>query len=188
VKDDHQMEQLNLHIMKALHQTGKTVLLIAFLSCCLTISFAQDSKADKKAKQEAEIRQIIDSQNFVFKPQTALPMGGQSRQLTSDYDLRVTKDKVVSYLPYYGRAYSSTPGTSVGPLDFTSKNFEYNITPTKKNDGWDIVIKPKDGQQVREMLLTAFKNGSANLTVTSNDRQNISFNGYITANKTKKKK
>ena len=69
--------------MKALHQTCKTLLLLAVLTCCLTISFAQDSKADKKAKHEAEIKQIIDSQNFVFKPQTALPMGGRSQQLTS---------------------------------------------------------------------------------------------------------
>jgi len=146
---------------------------------------AQNSKKEKKAKKEAEIKNLVDSQNFVFKAQTALPMGRRSVNLNSDYDLRVTKEEVVSYLPYYGRAYSTTPGSSNG-LDFTSKDFEYTMKETKKNDGWDIVVKPKDTQLAREMLLTVFKNGSASLQVTSNDKQNISFSGYVTANKPKK--
>jgi hypothetical protein len=112
-------------------------------------------------------------------------MGGRSRQLTSDYDLKITKEEVVSYLPYFGRAYSSTPGAP-GGLEFTSKDFDYTIKENKKDNGWDIMIKPKDTQQARELYLTAFKNGSANLQVSSNDKQNISFTGYLAPNKTKK--
>jgi len=146
---------------------------------------AQDSKKEKKAKKEAQIKNLVDSQNFVFKAQTALAMGRRIINLSTDYDLKVTREEVVSYLPYYGRAYSTTPGSSNG-LDFTSKEFEYTIKETKKNDGWDIVIKPKDTQLARELLLTVFKSGTANLQVSSNDKQNISFSGYVTANKPKK--
>ena len=153
--------------------------------CGMNLSYGQNSKKEKKAQKEAEIRNLIDSQNFVFKAQTALPMGRRSINLNTDYDLKVTQESVVSYLPYYGRAYSATPGSSNG-LDFTSKEFEYTVTETKKKDGWDIVIKPKDTQLARELFLTTFKNGTANLQVTSNDKQNISFSGYITANKPKK--
>src|SRR5689334_2385103 len=127
---DYLIDHSNLHIMKALHQTARTVLLIAITSSFFTAAtYAQNSKAEKKAKQEAQIRQIIDSQNFVFKAQTALPIGGPSRQLTSDYDLKITKDAVVSYLPYFGRAYSATPGSTDNGLNFTSKDFEYSSTP-----------------------------------------------------------
>ena len=174
--------------MKPLHQTMKTPFLLAVAFCLCTVAFAQNSKAEKKAKQEAQIKQAIDSQNYVFKAQMAMPVGGRSRQLTSDYDLKITKDAVVSYLPYFGRAYSATPGSTDNGLDFTSKDFEYSISPNKKDDGWDIVIKPKDSKQAREILLTAFKSGTASLTVTSNDKQNISFSGYITPNTSKKKK
>ena len=171
--------------MKSFSKLGLTLLLVAISTGWTINSFCQDSKEEKRAKEEAVIKNLIDSQNFVFKAQTALPMGARSRQLTSDYDLVITKETVISYLPYFGRAYSSTPGAP-GGLEFTSKDFDYTIKENKKDNGWDIVIKPKDTQQARELFLTAFKNGSANLQVSSNDKQNISFTGYITANKTKK--
>jgi hypothetical protein len=173
--------------MKTYVQPKKWILLFIVALTVFSASQAQDSKQDKKAKQEAQIKQIVDSQHYVFKAQTAYPLGARSVQLTSDYDLKITKDEIVSYLPYYGRAYSATPGSSDNGLNFTTKSFEYSSTPTKKDDGWEIVIKPKDTKQAREMLLTAFKNGSANLTVNSNDKQTISFSGYIVPIKPKKK-
>ena len=151
----------------------------------LTIAHGQNSKKEKAARQEQEIKNLVDSQKFVFKAQTVYPLGGRSRQLTSDYDLKITKAEVVSYLPYYGRAYSSTPGSSSGGIDFTSKDFVYTTSDAKK-DGWDILIKPKDTQVARELRLTVFKNGTANLQVSSNDKQSISYSGYITAIKVKK--
>ena len=171
--------------MKSVKRIAIYLTLLMVIMSQANFILAQNSKKEKKAKKEAEIKNLVDSQNFVFKAQTALPMGRRSVNLNSDYDLRVTKEEVVSYLPYYGRAYSTTPGSSNG-LDFTSKDFEYTMKETKKNDGWDIVVKPKDTQLAREMLLTVFKNGSASLQVTSNDKQNISFSGYVTANKPKK--
>ena len=171
--------------MKSIKQLGIPFLLLMLAVCSMNASYGQ-SKKEKKAQKEAEIRNLIDSQKFVFKAQTAFPMGRRSINLTTDYDLNVSKETVISYLPYFGRAYSATPGGTSNGLDFTSKDFEYTVNENKKKDGWDIVIKPKDTQQAREMLLTAFKNGSANLQVTSNDKQNISFSGYITAPRPKK--
>src|SRR4030081_3269854 len=107
--------------MKAIQKTGKIFLFLA-LAGTIHICRAQDPKKEKEAKKEAYIKKLIDSQNFVFKAQTVLPLGGRSRQLTTDYDVKVTKGTVVSYLPYFGRAYSATPG-STGGIDFTSKDF-----------------------------------------------------------------
>src|SRR5690348_7700274 len=159
--------------MKTFAQPKKYALLLIAALSMFSVSFAQDSKSEKKAKQEAQIKQIIDSQHYVFKAQTAFPLGGRSVQLTTDYDMKVTKDAVVSYLPYYGRAYSATPGSTDNGLNFTTKSFDYGSKSTKKDDGWEITIKPKDTQQAREMLLTVYKNGSANLIVNSNDKQTI---------------
>ena len=49
-------------------------------------------------------------------------------------------------------------------------------------------MKPKNDNDVRELYLTAFTNGNASLQVTSNNRQNISFNGYIEKGKEAEKK
>src|SRR6185436_5082371 len=82
---------------------------LALLALC-SLPFhinAQDTKQDKQAAKDAAIKLLVDSQNYVFVVQSAMPLSGRVRQLTSDYDLRVTKTSVISYLPYFGRAYQA---------------------------------------------------------------------------------
>jgi len=137
---------------------------------------AQDTK-------DADMKTIIDSQNFVFKAKTVYPQSGRSRQLTDEYDLTVTKDKVVSYLPYFGKAYSASIGSNEGGIKFSSTEFEYKSNKTSKN--WEITIKPKDASDVQQLFLTVFDNGHANLRVTSTNRQAISFDGVVMEGKKK---
>jgi|RhiMetdeSRZDD1v2_1073273.scaffolds.fasta_scaffold04721_18 uncharacterized protein DUF4251 len=156
----------------------KTTILLLFITMAAlpaTVS-AQNKKADK----EAQVKSLVEGKNFVFKAQTALPTTGISRQLTTDFDLRVTQDTIVSDLPYFGRAYSAPVNATQGPLQFTSTDFQYTMTNRKKG-GWDIMIVPKDVQDPRQMALSITESGYASLTVTSTNRQPISFNGYITA-------
>ena len=133
---------------------------------------AQDEK-------EAAVKNMIESKEYVFKAQTALPTTGRTRQLNSEFDLKVSDDTLVSYLPYFGRAFSAPMNSSQGPLNFTSTDFDYKVSNRKKG-GWDILIKPKDVNDPRQMALSVYDNGNASLTVTSNNRQPIAFNGYIT--------
>jgi hypothetical protein len=136
----------------------------------LNIVFAQDNKA--------VIAKKIQDGNFVFIAQSVAPSQGMIRQLSPDYDLRVSSDSVIAYLPYFGRAYSAPIGVSEGGIKFTSTKFKY-IQRDRKKGGWDIIIKPADTDDVKQLLLTVFQNGSAFLQVTSVNRQLISFNGYI---------
>ena len=149
--------------------------------------YAQTAKADKQAEKTAMIKNLVDSQRYVFKAQSAMPMSGRTRQLTSDYDLKVTHDQIVSYLPYFGRAYTAPIDPSQGGIQFTSKDFDYTVAPRKKG-GWDVQIKPKDYRDVQQLSLNITETGYATLQVTSTSRQAISFNGYITAIKPSKKK
>jgi hypothetical protein len=152
-------------------------LAIIALICLPAMGWAQHKK-DKKA----EIKEIVEAQNYVFKAQTALPTAGAIRQLTSDYDFRISKDTLVSDLPYFGRAYTAPLNPSEGPLQFTSTNFQYTVSNNKKG-GWNVSITPKDRTDPRELILTIFDNGSASMVVNSNNRQPISFNGYVTPKK-----
>jgi hypothetical protein len=128
--------------------------------------------------QSKDTKALVESQHFVFRAQTAIPMGGRSRQLTGDYDLRVSKEKVVSYLPYYGRAYEAPIDPAKGPLEFTTKDFNYNSVPGKK-DGWTVTIKPRDNRDIQQLVLSISSDGYASLQVVSSSRQSISFNGII---------
>jgi hypothetical protein len=151
--------------------------IIAFI-CLPGIGWAQQHKIDKKA----EIKKIVEAQNYVFKAQTALPTAGATRQLTSDYDLRISKDTIISDLPYFGRAYTAPLNPSEGPLQFTTTKFQYMVSNNKKG-GWNVSITPKDLTDPRELIMTIFDNGSASVVVNSNNRQPISFNGYVTSKK-----
>ncbi|HXB07900.1 MAG TPA: DUF4251 domain-containing protein [Puia sp.] len=129
--------------------------------------------------QSKDTKSLVESQNFVFKAQTAIPQSGRSRNLTSDYDLKVSKDVVVSYLPYYGQAYEAPIDPSKGGLDFSTKDFSYASVPGKK-DGWTVTIKPRDYKDVQQLVLRISSEGYASLQVISTNRQAISFNGVIT--------
>lgn len=165
--------------MKLLSNVLRLTLLLVSLYPLL--SNAQNSK-------EAAIKSLVESQNYVFKAQSTMPMSGRVRQLTTaDYDLRVTKESVIAYLPYFGRAYTAPIDPSQGGIKFTSQDFEYTATPGKKG-GWDVLIKPRDFKDVQQMTLSISSAGYATLQVNSTSRQPISFNGYIDAIKPPKKK
>ncbi len=94
------------------------------------------------------------------------------------YDVTVSRDTLISHLPYFGRAYTAPLNPSESGLDFTSTNFSYTVTPHKKS-GWDVVVKPKDNTSVQQFSFTIYTNGTASLNVISTSRDAISFNGYI---------
>ncbi|RBL89604.1 DUF4251 domain-containing protein [Chitinophaga flava] len=139
--------------------------------------YAQDTKAQKKAAKAEAVKAMVDNKTYVFVAQSATPMSGRVRQITPDFNLTVTPDSIVSYLPYFGRAYSAPYGATKSPLDFKSKDFQYTTTPGKK-DGWDVSIKPKD-QDIQNMTIFITSSGYATVQVTSNNRQPITFNGYV---------
>jgi hypothetical protein len=139
-------------------------------------------EAQNKKDKKAQIRRIVEAQNYVFKAQTALPTSGASRPLTGDFDLRISKDTIISDLPYFGRAFTAPLNPSEGPLRFTSTDFQYSVADRKKG-GWDVTITPKDVHDPRQLTMSIFDNGTASVVVTSYNRQPISFNGYVTDKK-----
>jgi hypothetical protein len=140
----------------------------------LSLLFAGTATAQNEKNDP--LKDAIATKNYVFKARTVMPSTGGARQLTSEYDLTVNSDSVIAYLPYFGRAYSATPGRTNDGINFTSTNFTYNVTEGKKG-GWMIEIKPKDAGDVQQLNLNLSKNGYGTLLVNSQNRQSISFTG-----------
>jgi hypothetical protein len=169
----------------------KTILKV--LTCLLAIIitanapvYSQSAK-DKKEAKAAAIRSIIEARNYVFTAELMSPMGGMARNLTAVYDVRVSPDTVISYLPYFGRAYSAPIDPTKNGLDFMSTDFDYKVSSGKKG-GWDINVAFKDQPDNQKFFFTIFENGSATLQVTSNNRQPISFTGYVSERKRNRRK
>ena len=160
--------------MKTVLSLTLILLALAAGTACSSSSQTQDANANYES--------ILSSKNYTFIAQSVTPMGGRNRQLTSEYDLRVLGDSVVSYLPYFGRAYTAPIDPSQGGIQFTSTVFEYEHVP-RSNGGWIITIKPSDAKDVRQLTLTVTEKGYGTLQVISNSRQSISYNGYVQARK-----
>jgi hypothetical protein len=150
---------------------------------------------------KATTTRIVGDQNFSFVATRAIPMqsnalnqvlnsmpNGQNTIINlsgSQYDLRVTKDSVVAYLPYFGRSYNPSMDPNEAGTRFKSKNFKYSSA--KKKNNWTILIDPKDTKDRQQLILNVSENGYATLSINNPNRQPISFNGYITENAVAKK-
>jgi len=158
------------------------VMVLAFINA----ANAQTSRQEKEAAKQAAIKKLVETNHFCFTADYALPMTGGSKMLTSTYDLKITRDSVVAFLPYYGQAYlSPSPGETEGGIKFTSTNFSFAQKAGKKG-GWQITIKPKDHditdwRDVQQMTLDISKDGYASLAVISSNRDPISFEGNVVA-------
>ncbi|MFI5124947.1 MAG: DUF4251 domain-containing protein [Chitinophagales bacterium] len=150
-----------------------------------TAAFAQTTKEEKKKAEYEQLKAIIEARQYTFVAQTATSMGGRSRQLTSEYTLKIHQDSLEADLPYYGRAYSVNPGDLDGGIHFRSTSFTYNLKDTK-NGGWFITIIPEDKKKASKMDLSISQGGFGTLQVSSTNRQMISFYGNIRGNSNRK--
>lgn len=144
---------------------------------------------------------IVENQDFIFVASTAQPLNSQdisavlrgmnapnssgTINLTgSQYELVIKKDSVVVNLPYYGRSYSPSPDPADSGIKFKSKDFKYKQSKNKKG-GWRIEIEPKDVKDNQRLSLSITENGYASLYVLNNNRQPITFNGYLSTPRVK---
>ena len=151
---------------------------ILFIFISLLLVKCSSTKSSTSNLEKGVIEKMVNDHSFIFVAERMDPLRGRSRILTSSYDVRVNNDSLVSYLPYFGRAYSAPMDpTNIG-TQFTSTKFTYQIN-AEKNRQWRISIVPKDVQTIQELVFTIFDNGSTTLNVTSTSRDQISYSGYL---------
>ena len=167
-------------------KTYKFYVFVLITGCLAINTFAQNKQAKTNAKT-AEIRALIENQNFNFTAQYANPQGGGHKYLTSDYSLTIKKDSLIAYLPYFGRGYFDIPYNPTDDgIKFTSTKFSYKVTEKRKG-GWDVIIVPSDVKYYSRINIYVSQSGSANADFTITNRSFISFDGYVEANKAPKK-
>ena len=114
--------------------------------------FGQVHSQEKTEKTNSSIEILLNSKNFKFIANTAIPLSGPTRNLVgSNYSITFTHEMVVSNMPFYGRAYSGMAyGRDKGmrfkgkPEDFnvvnTAKGFEASASVKGENDTYFISI------------------------------------------------
>jgi len=144
---------------------------------------------------------LVDSQEFTFYAQRANPMNydvinvmgsiqnapaARMLQLDGSYTIELRKKDLEVVLPYFGRRFTASYNTADNGYRFTSKDFTFNKSQNKKGN-WTVKIKPNDVTNVDEIIIEVFKNGKAFVSMRSNDRQPITYDGYVSKNEEKPK-
>lgn len=161
------------------------IIIVALLVMSVIFSgFAQQTpRMNKRERIRMEKRQQIDSlmhsKEFVFVARRALPQGGSTIDLTTNPNsLKFHPDKIESYMPFFGRAYSIEYGGG-GGIKFEGKPDEYNVSTQKKGKGYEVQASVSDSRDHYKLSLFVSPEGSATLTINSNQRSSISYYGNV---------
>ena len=158
-----------------------SVLIIVALIACTGSRKLQN----QIALDAASVKSMVDNKDFIFVAESVSPMSGRRRELSSGYQISISKDSIISHLPFFGRGYTAPISPADVDFDFTATKFTYTAAAASK--GWTISIKPVDQNYLQELYFRIFDNGSAYLNITSINRSSIAYNGYITERKVEAK-
>jgi len=159
--------------------------ILAFLMVIiLAPGFAQviSRKAQReknKIERISQIDSLMSAKTFVFEATRAFPQGWKSVDLTTNSNyIRFSPDKIDSYMPFFGRAYSVDYNGDAG-IKFTAKPEEYKIVTLKNGKGYEIEAAVSAARDNYKLTLFVDPQGGASLTINSNQRASISYNGTI---------
>lgn len=175
-QDLYQINQ-NLQKMKTIIIQFIALLLVAVVPAAAQDTDRKAAKEKKRLEKEKEIAALIDSKTFVFKADRAIPTGYKSVDLTTNPNfVKFSPEKIESAMPFYGRAYSASYSGDAG-LKFEGQPEKYTLEKKKKN--YEIEAKVKSSNDFYNINLSVSFNGSASMSISSNNRTTISYNGEI---------
>ncbi|MDO5616297.1 MAG: DUF4251 domain-containing protein [Cruoricaptor ignavus] len=175
----------------------KTFIYSIFVAVVFTLSACGSSQNFLDSKT---VNTLVNDKEFTFMAQRAIPTNydvlnvmnsipnaPQSRLLNLDYGYTIVlkKDELVATLPYFGRMFTPTMNRDKEGYRFTSKDFLIQKSEGKK--GRQILeIQPKDLNHIQKIVMEIYPNGKAYVTIAANDRQPISYDGYLMTNEAEK--
>lgn len=151
--------------------------MLVLFTCTATTLFAQ-SKEEKKKEVATKVQTLIESGDFEIQVNRAVPSGGQSKELTSPYEIEVENGNASSYLPYFGVAYSAPIGEDGGIKFEDLPMIDYKVKKDKK-DKYVVTYKVNDGRNSYNFRIEVFDNGNSTISVTPSTKRAITFYGNL---------
>ena len=169
---------------------------LIFLPALLLLNSCGAGKTTGSSLNEDEVKELLDARQFKFIATRAFPtdqavtdimqhMGSGSGyrilDLNSGNELTLKDRELKGSLPFFGRLYRSNYGSQDQSFSFDFKDIQIEQTDKDKKTSLTIYPGEKGQSNVDKLYFEIFKNGKASLSVSANDRQTISYNGYITS-------
>ena len=149
----------------------------------VSIGFTQE-KSKKQIREEIKLEKqkkleaLVNSKEFVFDASMVFPNGGRSFNIAGQsYSVEFYPTLIKSYLPFFGRGFSGIAYGGDGGIIFESVPKDYTIKKEKKN--FEITAEVVTEKDTYKLFLSISFDGGASLSIISNNRSSISYNGLI---------
>lgn len=152
------------------------LLILTIILSGFTPLYAQ--KANKKDEGFKEMKALIESGLYEFKVQSTQPTGARTINTTSNYTLEARDSIYKAYLPYFGRVYQAQYGGS-GGIEFEAVPENLEISLNEKRRMVNVKFQIKGENEKYDLYLSVGSSGYASLSINSQSRQSISYNGTI---------
>ncbi len=150
-------------------------------------------KEEQKIEKQKKISKLVESKEFVFLANRMYPqfqsqeiiflanwMSTQSGGfffLSAENNVEFHPDYIKSFLPFVGRGFSGIGYGGDEGMKFEGKPSVYSIEKTKK--GYLVKAEVAGKNDTFFMMVTVFFEGKATLSINSNNRSSISYDGFI---------
>jgi hypothetical protein len=174
------------------------LLLLALVGCGPSKS---SSDPELIAEQFKALQTLIESKNFKFEAEISYPLQtaavsqvansflkytgntGSRIRLDAGFYMRVRGDSAKATLPFIGEIRdASLRNSKNGNISFNNVHKDYSYDYTPKNASVIVEFKTTDGTESFDVLLEAFPNRFATLSVSSSKRTQIRYSGTLKPN------
>ena len=144
----------------------------------LITGFQTTDKKEKKARQQLEMTQLIQSGRFKFIPNSASSSVGNILNIKSGYEMVFDSLNIEANLPYYGRSYASYYRLNSG-VKFELKALKIDKTWNERKKTFTIDFNLSEKIDSYSINLTVGLDGFAKLKITFFDHELTSYYGII---------
>lgn len=142
---------------------------------CSSLTSAE--KAERRERMAQAVEKALSERHYKVEISTMNPRRGKTINVSPDFSLEVKGDTLVSYLPYFGRAYNVPYGGGKG-LNFTAPIADYQEAEGR-NGVHLVAIKVSNEEDTYLFRLEIFGNGNASIDLTAHERESISYTGNM---------
>lgn len=163
----------------------RILILLIIFTFSSTLLKAQTKEEKKKLKEEIAQKEyeatklLINSGTYTFQANWANTQKGRRINLQgSPTYLKMDDSNVDAYLPYFGAIQSPTIGGG-GAIKFEGTVKNYKVKYNDKKKKITVLFNAKNTSENFDVNLSIYKSGSASLSVSSNKRNSITYDGIV---------
>lgn len=162
------------------------LVLALLISLSATTGYSQEKnrkqeKEESRIDREIQVEKMLDAKSFIFIATVAFPSQVyNSVQLASSSNyLEFRPDRIESFMPFYGNAYSGVGFDGDPGIKFKGKPEKFSVKKGKNKYIIKVIVNGE--HDIYKLSLSVKFDGDSYLTVTSTNRSSISYNGAISA-------